>query len=150
MPDWLTHSLAGWMTGRAAKLDVSLLVAGALIPDLVKVRLAFQLLHLDTNGFFDPLHTPAGALLVAATVAFLFPRAWQAFALLAAGVGTHFALDMFLRHVSGGMKLLFPVSWQEWQLHLVTSGNYWMTVAAVAAAGLLSLALRWRERPGEA
>ena len=141
MPDWLTHTLAGWMTGRVAKMDVSLLVAGALIPDLVKVRLAFELFHVDTLGFFDPLHTPVGALLVAAAAAFLFPRVKQAFLLLALGVATHFGLDLLLRHVSGGMKLLFPLSWQEWRLDVVTSGDYRMTIVAVAAAGLFYLVL---------
>ena len=107
MPDWLTHTLAGWMTGRAAKMDVSLLIAAA--------------------------------------VAFLFPRVKQAFLLLAVGVATHFGLALLMRHVSDGMKLLFPLSWQEWRLDVVTSGDYRMTIVAVAVAGLFYLVRRARQ-----
>jgi len=131
MPDWTTHVIAGWITGKATKMNVTLVVIGSLLPDLVKIQLVFIKLKINTHGFFDPLHTPVGTLLVALLIAFLFPAVKKAFLFLIAGATTHYFLDFFLEHVTGGMKLLFPFSWKEYQIHLISSDNYWMTVIAV-------------------
>jgi len=29
------------------------------------------------------------------------------------------------------VKLLFPFSWEEYQLHIISSGNYWVTISAL-------------------
>ncbi len=146
MPDWFTHAIAGWITGKIAKLNVSLVIVGSLIPDLVKIDLAFDALKVNTHGFFDPLHTPAGALLVAGSMAFLFPKVKESFLLLSVGITTHFILDSFLEHVSGGIKLLFPLSWDEWQIYAISPYNYWVTLFAVGAALLLYFILRGRQQ----
>ncbi len=134
MPDWLTHTIAGWITGKTAKIDVSLVIIGSLIPDLVKIELVFNALKINTHAFFAPLHTPAGSLLVAGSIAFLFPKVREAFLFLSVGIATHFILDFFLLHTSGGIKLLFPLSWNEWQIHAIRSDNYWVTIFAVGIA----------------
>jgi membrane-bound metal-dependent hydrolase YbcI (DUF457 family) len=131
MPDWLTHSLVGWITGKTTRQEVSVVVVGSLLPDLVKVDL---LVPWYTSGFFEPLHTPVGAVLVAGLVALLFPDIRRVFVLLLLGVCTHFILDFFLVHVQGSLKLLFPFSWEGWQYPLIRPEDYLITVVAVLAA----------------
>jgi len=137
MPDWFTHTLVGWITGKAIEIEVGLVVIGSLIPDLVKINLAFIWFGLDHRHFFEPIHTPAGAFLIAGIFALFFKDTKKAFIPLGIGVTTHFILDFFLLHVSGGMKLLFPVSWEEWQYHLFSSDDYRMTIIAVLVAFLI-------------
>ncbi|MEA2055063.1 MAG: metal-dependent hydrolase [Candidatus Thermoplasmatota archaeon] len=146
MPDWLTHTIAGWITGRAAKMDVSLVIVGSLLPDLIKINLVFTALKIDTHGFFDPLHTPVGSLLVAGIIASFFPKIKEAFIFLSVGVTTHFVLDFFLRHTSGGMKLLFPLSWNEWQIYAIRSDNYWVTIFAVMIAIIFYIIMRKKQK----
>lgn len=134
MADWFTHSLVGWITGKTSKQDVALVVIGTLIPDLVKINLAFLWLGLNDHQFFDPLHTPIGALLVAGIIAITFKDAKKAFLPLGIGLTTHFILDFFLVHVHGGMKLIYPFSWDGWQLSLIRSDDYRMTIAAILVA----------------
>jgi hypothetical protein len=137
MPDWLTHTLVGWITGKTTRQDVALVVIGSLIPDLVKINLAFTWLGLNDYQFFDPLHTPIGALLIAGIIAVFFPDIRKAFIPLGIGVSTHFILDFFLVHIHEGMKLLFPFSWSEWQFYLIRSDDYRMTIVAVLLAILI-------------
>ncbi len=135
MPDWFTHSLVGWITGKTLKLDISLVVAGSLIPDLVKLSLAFKWTGLDHLHIFDAFHTPLGAFLVAVLIALLFPRPKLALFFVSIGFVTHFFLDFLLVHVSGGIRLFFPLSWQGYHLSVIRADDYWVTVVAV----LLSL-----------
>jgi hypothetical protein len=137
MPDWLTHSLVGWITGKTTKQDVALVVIGTLIPDLTKITLLFTWLGVNDVPFFEPLHTPIGALLVAGIIALFFQDIRKAVLPLLIGVSTHFILDFFLVHVYGGMKLLFPFSWGEWQLYVIRSDDYWVTIAAILIALLV-------------
>jgi len=137
MPDWLTHSLIGWITGKTTKQDIALVVIGSLIPDLVKINLAFTWLRWNSYQVFDPLHTPIGAFLVAGIIAVFFKDARKVFVPLGIGVLTHFILDFFLIHVHGGMKLLFPFSWGEWQYYLIRYDDYRVTIGAVLAALLV-------------
>ena len=131
MPDWLTHSITGWVIGRAWKKRVSIVVIGALLPDLVKIQLIFDFLNIDTHHFFDALHTPITTIFVALAISTLFPDIMEAFILFYAGALSHYFLDFFLEHPYGGMRLFYPFSWNEYQLHLIPSTNYWMTIIAV-------------------
>ena len=139
MPDWLTHTLVGWITGKTSKQDIALVVIGSLIPDLVKISLAFAWLGINDHQFFDPLHLPIGAFLVASIIALLFQDVRKAFLSLSIGVATHFILDFFLVHTYGGIKLLFPFSWDGWQIYLIRSDDYRMTIVAVLAVLLVYL-----------
>ena len=141
MPDWLTHALIGWITGKTLQRDVSLVVIGSLIPDLVKIQLAFDWLNIDHHQFFEPLHTPVGALLVAGVIALFFIDYKKAFFLLIIGLTTHIILDFFLVHVAGGMKLLFPLSWEKWHYSLIRADDYWVTVIAFFIALVVYIAL---------
>lgn len=137
MPDWLTHTLAGWITGKAIKMEVGLVVLGSLIPDLAYIKLAFLYIGVDLHHFLNPIHTPAGAFLIGGIFALFFEDTKKAFIPVGIGIITHFILDFFLVHVSGGMKLLFPISWSEWQYYLIRSDDYHMTIVAVLAAILV-------------
>ena len=95
-------------------------------PDLVKISLAFAWLGINDHQFFDPLHLPIGAFLVASIIALLFQDVRKAFLSLSIGVATHFILDFFLVHTYGGIKLLFPFSWDGWQIYLIRSDDYRM------------------------
>lgn len=140
MPDWLTHTLVGWITGKTIKQEISLVVVGSLIPDITKLYLLFDLiLQEQAEDLFLPIHTPFGALLIALIITLFFPDIKKAFIPLIFGVATHFILDMFLLNVSGGMPLLFPFSWAEWQFDLIRSDDYTMTIVAIIAALIVYL-----------
>jgi hypothetical protein len=135
MPDWLTHSLVGWITGKTIKLEIGLVAIGSLIPDISKLNLLFDwLLGIKLETFFLPIHTPLGALLIAYVIAFFFQEMKKALIPLSVGIATHFILDLLLLNVSGGMPLLFPLSWDEWQLNFIRSDDYTMTIIAIVAA----------------
>ena len=143
MPDWLTHSLVGWITGKTTKQEVSLLVIGSLIPDISKLFLLFNwVLQTKTDDFFLSIHTPFGAILIACIIALFFQDIKKAFIPLAIGLATHFILDFFLLNVSGGIPLLYPFSWEEWQFDLIRSDDYTMTVLALLATVLVYLSYR--------
>jgi hypothetical protein len=142
MADWLTHTLVGWITGKTLKQDIALLVIGSLIPDLTKLDMAFVWLGIHNYHFFEPLHTPIAACLIAGIIALFFPDIKKALLPLGLGILTHFILDFFLVHVHGGMKLLFPFSWEGWQVYVYRSDNYWVTVIAILAA-LIVYGMYW-------
>jgi hypothetical protein len=142
MPDWLTHSLVAWITGKTLRFEVSLVVLGSLLPDLNKLYLVFNwLFGLRTDAFFLPLHTPVGALLLACGVALFFNNMKHAFVALGIGIGTHFVLDVLLTEVGGGEPLLFPLSWQGWQFNVIPASDYeyMISVYAVLASVLVSV-----------
>jgi membrane-bound metal-dependent hydrolase YbcI (DUF457 family) len=145
MADWLTHSLVGWITGTTTKQDIALVVVGSLLPDLVKISLMFNWLGVDDSQFFEPLHTPIGAFLIAGIIALCFQEPKKTVLPLGIGILTHFILDFFLVHVHGGMKLLFPFSWEGWQIYLYRSDDYWVTIGAILLA-LLVYALYWYKK----
>lgn len=142
MADWLTHSLVGWITGKTTKQDIALLVIGALIPDLTKITLGIVWLGFQNYHLFEPLHTPIGACLIAGIAALFFQEPKKAFLPLGIGILTHFILDFFLIHVNGGILLLFPFSWQGWQVSLYRSDDYMVTLIAILAA-LLVYGIYW-------
>lgn len=134
MPDWLTHSLIGWIIGKTTKQEISLLIIGALIPDITKLYLLFNSgYNTMAMDFFLPLHTPFGALLIALLISLFFQDITKAIISLVIGLASHFILDFFLINVSGGMPLLFPFNWDEWQYGLIRSDDYTMTIVALFA-----------------
>lgn len=146
MADWFTHTLVGWITGKTTKQDIALIVVGSLIPDLSKMNMALLFLGVPDYSFFDALHTPIGAILVAGLIALFFIDIRKALLMLLLGVGTHFLLDFFLVHTHGGMLLLFPVSWDGWQVYVYTSDDYRVTLLAIFAALLIYVFYQYRER----
>jgi len=145
MPDWLAHvlfayvlcSVLGMKFNQFTKANTALVMAGALIPDLVKLELGFDLLGIAVGDLLEPLHTPIGSLVSAGLIALLFSEVFVVFSLFFLGFATHFALDLLLGHVSGGMLLLFPVSWQEYQLGWIHADNSWVALILLCLATLI-------------
>lgn len=137
MPDWMAHVLLAYLIcqvlGRRFKsfdgANTALIAAGSLIPDLVKVGLVLDVLGVAAWDLLDVLHMPVGSLLSAALISALFLRPSETFPFLVFGVGTHYALDMLLGHVSGGMLMLFPLSWGTYQLGLIGCEDFKITMA---------------------
>jgi hypothetical protein len=64
------------------------------------------------------------------------------FFLFAFGMATHYVLDVLLIHVSGGLALLWLLSWQTWALQLVQPDHWLGTTILVAAAIIVWLVLQ--------
>ena len=111
MPDWTTHVIAGWITGKATKSDVSLVVVGSLLPDIFKIQLVFNAMQIDTHGFFDPLHTPCGTLLIALLLSLLFKMAGRAFIFF---FTSHFYIAQAnYNHILVGLGTIYQPGWSE-------------------------------------
>jgi hypothetical protein len=133
MPDWLTHTLIGWMTGKAVKLEVGLIVLGSILPDLVKIHDIAFFFGVDIYGFFSPFHTPVGALLVVGIIALFFADTLKIFLTLTIGVATHFVVDFFFIGATKGIQFLFPFSWGYWRFNEITT-DYRLPLIAMGAA----------------
>jgi hypothetical protein len=142
MPDWLAHILFAYVLCKVLgikfkvfnKENTAVVMIGSLIPDIVKIGLIFDLFSIDVWDFITPLHTPACSLLVAGLISLLFYEPTVVFLLLVLGFTTHYMLDLLLKHVSGGMLLLFPLSWEEYQLGLIQCDDYMITLVLVVLA----------------
>ena len=123
-----------------------LVMIGAVLPDLFKLYLPLQMLGIYAQDSLALFHIPVGTLLVCGVCALLFEEGTRVrvFLLFAFGMATHYALDVLLIHVSGGLALLWPLSWETWALQLVRPDNWLGTTILVAAAILVWLALKAR------
>jgi hypothetical protein len=146
MPDWLTHTLTGWILGKTTKINIALVVIGVLIPDLVKINLAFVWTGFNPQHVFDPLHTPIGAFLIAGIGALFFEDTKKAFIPLSIGVVSHFVLDFFLVHLAGGTRIFFPLTWVQYNYSIIRSENYWMTVVAIIIALIVFLLYKFHDQ----
>lgn len=144
MPDWFTHTLIGWITGKVIRMDVALIAIGSLLPDFQKIGLGFHWFGLCfIEDAFSVFHTPVGAFLLGALLALFFESAKKAFIALGIGITTHFMLDLLLFPSPGGVRLFFPFSWEGWQFGLVSSADYRVTIIAMSAALLVYLIYRF-------
>ena len=161
MPDLLTHALVGYSLGTALIIvddrrrpaHVTLVMLGALSPDLVKVRLLVpnatveSLLGVPFAWF--PLHTLGGTLLVVALGALLVRPDQRRLAavLLALGAVSHHALDLLLITPSG---YAYPVLWPVAEYrppagNLYLSSDRWPAAVAGTVALVLWVGTRERE-----
>lgn len=147
MPDWVTHIAVAWIICRLLSFkydefnaaNTMLVITGALIPDFSKFILVFEFFGLDISEYLSIIHIPTGSVIVAAMLAMLFPEKKKAFLFFGLGIVTHYSLDIILEHVSGGIYLLFPFSWWQWQLEITNSSDYLITLLALCIAGLVYL-----------
>lgn len=136
MPDWLAHVLFAYVLCKVLGIrfkmfnneNTVIVMVGSLIPDVVKVGSIFDLFGIDVWDYIYPSHTPACSLLVAGLVSLLFYESAVVFLLLVLGFTTHYMLDFLMGHVSGGMLLLFPFSWDGYQLGLIQCDDYMITL----------------------
>ena len=124
-----------------------LVMIGALLPDIFKLYLPLRLIGVNAVDVLALFHIPVGTLLVCGLCALLFEERTRerVFLLFAFGMVTHYALDVLLISVTGGLVLAFPLSWEMWQLDLVRPNNWLGTTILVTVAVLMWLVLRvWR------
>lgn len=160
MPDVLTHVLVGYTLGtllsfRYAWLrpaHVTLVMAGVLVPDLMKIQLlvpdGFVARVLGVPFAWSPIHTLVGSALVIGLGGLLVAPAQRprAIALLAVGAGSHHALDLLLVTPSG---VAYAVFWPLLEYRpptgdLYLSSDRWP--AAVAGLGALCVWVIARRR----
>jgi hypothetical protein len=153
--DWIVHLLVPWIGGKLVQIRypqladryIALLMLGAVLPDIGAVGYLLQWLGLNYGNILLPFHTLVGSTLVAALISLLFARRAQVFPLLVIGFATHYALDSLLVHAGGGMVLFFPFSWEfGFQLGLVPTNSWVPAIITVAAAALLFVSLRLKNR----
>jgi hypothetical protein len=127
-----------------------LVMIGALLPDIFKLYLPLRLIGVNAGDALMLFHIPIGTLLVCGLCALLFEEGTRerAFLLFAFGMVTHYALDGLLISVTGGLVLLYPLSWETWQLDLVRPDNWLGTTILVAVAALTWVVLRVWSRAG--
>ena len=111
-----------------------LVMIGAVLPDLVKVGMLADWLGYGIWDYLWPIHLPVGSVIIAGMISLLFKEKKMAFLFFVLGIGTHFALDLLLYNVSGGIALFYPFYWGEWQLDLVTTDSYYTTIIALIFA----------------
>lgn len=142
MPDWITHiavaytlcTLLGLRYKQFNTANTVLVMVGAVIPDAVKVGMIFDLAGLGIWEYIWPLHLPVGSLIIITIIALLFKEKKSAFLFLLLGVATHFGLDLLLKNVAGGIILFYPFYWGSWQLGLVATDDYIITIISLVLA----------------
>lgn len=150
MADVLTHVLVGYLLGTllALRYDwlderfVTVVMLGALLPDLTKVSLVVDdalvegALGVPFSWF--AIHTPAGSLVACAVGALLVGDGYRrrVFALLAIGAVSHHVLDALLLSVTGhSYALAWPLSTYHFPSpNLYLSSDRWPALVAGALA----------------
>jgi hypothetical protein len=146
MPDWVTHTLVGWMTGKTIKKEVGLIILGSILPDLVKINLIATWFRIDCQGFLNPLHTPLVALIIAGIIALFFIETKTVFFTLSIGIATHFLLDFFLIGTTRGIQFLFPFSWEYWRFNFIIA-DYRITLITLIVALLIYICFYYKNNP---
>jgi len=83
---------------------------------------------------------------VAALASLFFEKKKYVFLFFGLGILTHFAVDLLLIQISGGIYLLYPFSWMPFHLDLVPNDDYYITIVALGVALLVNLFSRWVDR----
>ena len=165
MADVLTHVLVGYILGTLLSIryeslrsaHVTLVMIGALTPDLVKIQLiAPDERVAETLGVafsWSSLHTLVGSVLLIGLGALLLGPAHrkQAFALFAVGILSHHLLDILLLTPTGEAYAVF---WPflEYRLpagDLYLSSDRWPALVASCGALLVWVLDRRRDSPSK-
>lgn len=145
MPDPLTHISLGYIIARfmAAKKK-SLVLLGSGLPDIAYVifSIAYLVFGFSASRAILVLHTPVGAILLAAFTACFFRYSFKrAFGYIGIGVISHFVLDglMFPAHGSVHFKMLWPFSFENYGI-AIGSAFLYLQITIIATAVFLFLA----------
>ena len=152
MPDWITHiavaytlcTILGFKYKQFNTANTVIAMVGSILPDLVKVGLVGEYFGFGIWNFLWPIHLPVGSLIIAGIISLLFQNKKTTFLFLSLGVATHYVLDMLNYNVSGGMALLYPFYWGQWQFHLISTDNFYLPLAALLLALIVYLISRWK------
>lgn len=155
MPDWITHLLAAWMICTILSFKYKQInpaytvvcMVGALIPDTFKIVIPLGIMGIHAENFFMPFHLPMGSFIIALIFTLFFKeRKKLVLSLLLLGVATHYALDLLLINLNGGMALLFPFSWDTWALNVIPDDDYHITILAMGLAVVVYFVSSWFKR----
>ena len=131
MPDWITHILLAFVLADLLGQRKSLVLIGAVLPDvLIAPFVLFRGAPELAYAFYSIFHTPFASLTLAASASSAFKKQWKAFSLLALGVASHFALDIF--QAPGGYQLLWPLSTAGFGFDLFYSDSLFLPAAVLA------------------
>jgi hypothetical protein len=141
MPDWITHVLVAWTLTtilgfrfkQFSQSNSAIVILGALIPDIYKIYLLFDVVGLQL--ILIPIHLPVFSLLLGGLITLLFERKKLIFSLLTLGIFTHYALDMLL--FSEGIAILYPFSPIKWQIGIISVTDYNITILSIIVAILV-------------
>jgi len=155
MPDWLTHIPVAWTACKILGFKyrqfdgegTSIAMLGSIIPDIIKISVPLESLGIiDVWDYIMPVHMPVGSLIIAGIISLFFRDKKMVFIFLVFGIVTHFSLDLLLTYVSGGIYLFYPFSWDTYQLRLISTVDYNITILAILAALFVYLLSYYMER----
>ncbi len=147
VPDLFTHILVAWTVGTILSFrwkqfdgpNISLIMVGSVIPDISKIMLLFNYFHDNVHEIIAPIHLPIGSLVVAGIFSLFFQDKKMTLFLMSLGIATHYILDLMLINSTGGIYLLFPLSWNMWTLNLISNTDYNITIIALIIALMVYL-----------
>jgi hypothetical protein len=157
MAELLTHVLAvyvlltvasWWLDGLTARW-IPVGMAGAIIPDLVKIGLVVDAEVIEgllgVPFSYGPISSVAGVLVIAAGITLAFTEARRrVFALLVAGGLSSLALDGLRLFADGQSSFwLYPLWWRPPTPNLYVTSDPRVTVAAVAVSAVVFLLDRY-------
>lgn len=142
MPDWITHLAVAWTLctllsfryKQFTPANTAIVMVGALIPDIYKTVLVGPYIGMYLYDILRPIHLPVGSFIIGGMISLFFRERKIIFLFLALGIVTHYALDLLLKTVSGGIILFYPFYWGQWQFNLVANDDYHISILALAIA----------------
>lgn len=145
MPDWVAHILITWsictILGFRFKefnqSNTAIALLGSILPDVYKITILFNISGIKLGNMLFLLHIPIGSFIFAIILSLFFKERKNALILLSFGIFTHYVLDLLLEMNNNGMYLLFPFSWDQWQLGLISNTDYRITLIAIIGAVLV-------------
>jgi len=122
MPDLLTHSLSVYLFRYKLKKFTSIILVGAVLPD-VFARIPGVLLphRAIINWAQTALHTPSAVLIICYLLSLFFsqPLRKNVFSLLVLGSLCHLFLDLLQKTLTVGYFWLFPFSFKSFSLPFI-------------------------------
>jgi len=77
---------------------------------------------------------PISSVIIAGIMSLFFRDRKMVFIFLVFGIVTHFGLDLLLTYVSEGIYLFYPFSWNTYQLRIISTVDYNITIIAILLA----------------
>jgi hypothetical protein len=154
MPDWITHILVAWTLctilgfryNQFTPANTAICMVGALIPDTFKIVIPLGVMGIHAENFLMPLHLPIGSFIIASIFTLFFKERKIVFSFLVLGFLTHYALDLLLTNLNGGIYLLFPFSWKFWQFDVIPDDDFHITILAIGLALVVYSVSLWRKK----
>ena len=143
MPDWITHILVAWTLctilgfrfKQFSQQNISVVIMGALIPDIFKIYLVLRLIGIQAQSFLTPIHLPVGSIVVAGIISLFFAERKLIFFFLILGISTHYVLDLLM--LNGGISFLYPFAPLKWQIGIISVTDYSLTIISIITASIV-------------